>query len=121
MKKLRLLFVFAICSISFLMSSCKKEVSPELKVHVVNENSVPLRNARVEVKANGSDTSRLVSEFDKVEHTDEYGNAYFQFKNTVLITIVAKRGTLSDSTFALLETKRQRENENVYEKTIVLD
>lgn len=108
-----------LCS-SLLLVSCKKEVSPELKVHVMNENSTPLRNAIVEVKATGSETSRLTQPFKEEQRTDNYGNAYFQFKSTVLITIVASRNHLVDSTFALLETKRQRDDKNVYEKTIIL-
>lgn len=121
MKKLRLLGVFVLCASAMLFTSCKKEVSPELKVSVVNGSSMPLRNATVTVEAAGADSSRLIPEFHEEQITDNYGHAYFKFKNTVLVTIVAERGTLIDSTFALLETKRTKEKENLYEKTIVLE
>lgn len=102
------------------MISCKKEVNPELKVSVVDVNRTPLRNAVVEVRADGSDQARLIPEFQESKRTDNYGNAYFNFKGTVLITIIATRNRKSDSTYALLETKRMRKDDNVYEKTLVL-
>src|SRR5690554_5527104 len=98
MKNLRLLIAFAICS-SALMVSCKKEVNPELKVSVVDTNRVPLRNALVEVVAEGSDQSRVTPQFVEPQRTDNYGNAYFKFKGTVLITIIGSRNLKTDTTY----------------------
>ena len=122
MKKIRLLYLIGLSVFATTLFSCKKEVSPRLKVTVVDAINMPLPGTTVSVKARGTENASLSSEFDKVERTDNQGNAFFQFKNTVLITIIATRGSQSDSTFALLEVKRlKKDDENLTEKKIVLD
>lgn len=92
-----------------------------MKVTVVNSNNIPRHNILVRVDARGSEPERISAEFDQEEATDANGNAFFQFKNTVLVTIVATNGITSDTAYALLETKRTRDDENLYTKTMVFN
>lgn len=110
----------AISLVSFTFFSCKKEVSPKLKVTVFDTNNNTVHNALVRVDARGNEPQRISDEFDQEERSDEHGNAYFKFKNTVLITVIATAGPRADTIYALLETKRTKEKENLYTKKLTI-
>jgi|SRR5690606_573931 len=120
MKNLRLLSLIAISLVSATFFSCKKTVSPKLKVTVQDAANNTVRNALVKVDARGYEPARISEEFDQEELTDEHGNAYFDFKNTVLVTVIANAGLKTDTAYVLLETKRTRDDENLYTKSLTV-
>jgi len=122
MKKLSLYFLaILVVTLSF---SCKKEKSPELEVTVVNNDNEAVRRVLVTTSVDGANAGILNSEVIDSALTDNFGKAFFKYKNTVLldIAIYSNDGTrrIVDSTSVLLETKRLRgKSENRTEKKLV--
>lgn len=119
MKKLSLPFLFFLLTI--LSTSCKKEVNPEIEITVVDENRNRVGGAIVETSTEGAQGGVIGEDIVKRERTDNFGKAYFEFKNTVLVDVfLIRAGKRVDSTSVLAETKRKSGNEkNVYERTLV--
>lgn len=103
--------------------SCKKEVSPELEVTVVDGDDKILANRWVKLSVGGADNGILNAEVIDSSATDQFGKAFFSFSNTVLVDVALYRfqnsTTIIDSTSVLLETKRQRGDENKVERKLV--
>ncbi len=119
MKKLRLpLFVMLL---AFIITSCKKEVSPEIEISVLKDNGQPAGGVIVRTSVDGANGG-IINEgvLDEVK-TDKFGKAYFKYDNTILIDVAVYRGSvIVDSTSILAETKRLKRNEdNTYERTLI--
>jgi len=118
MKKLSLpLFIMLL---AFTSTSCKKEVSPEIEITVLKEDGTPQGGAWVRTSIEGAEGGIINAEIIAEERTDQFGKAYFEFDNTVLVDVAVYRGNdIVDSTSILAETKRQKPREdNVYERTL---
>lgn len=118
MKKLSLpLFIMLLALAS---TSCKKEVSPEIEITVLKEDGSPQGGAWVRTSIEGAKGGIINADVIAEERTDQFGKAYFEFDNTVLVDVAVYRGNeIVDSTSILAETKRQRPREdNVYERTL---
>ena len=122
MKKLYPTF-FVLIAVTLLFS-CKKEVSPDLEVTVVDANDQPVNNAWVKTSVPGADFGILNAEVIDSAKTDPFGKAYFSYSNTVLLDIAlyATRNDtiIRDSASVLLETKRKSpRSSNRTEKKLV--
>ena len=118
MKKLSLLF-FIITGI--FLTSCKKDVSPELEITVNDINGNKQKNAKVKVSVDGATDGIVNSRVIDSVNTDQFGKAFFQFDNTILIDVAvfSQDGTVSDSLSILCETKKLKSKENnVYTRTM---
>lgn len=118
MKKLSLLFLVIT---SVLITSCKKEVSPELEITVVDTLGAPVNQAKVKLTVDGADFGIVQAKALDSSLTDGFGKAYFSFDNTILVDASLYNGTTKvDSTSVLLETKRLKRNEdNVFERKLI--
>lgn len=104
--------------------SCKKEISPELEVTVVNIDNEPIRNVWVKTSVPGAEFGILNGEVIDSAATDMFGKAFFEYKNTVLIDIGLFAGrndtVLIDSASVLLEVKRKTKNsDNITQRKLV--
>ncbi len=118
MKKISLLFlVFS----GLFFSSCKKEISPELEVTVVDTLGFPAGGVSVKISVDGADRGIVNARIIDSAKTDGFGKAFFKFDNTVLVDAsVSRKGVPVDSVSCLCETKRlKRKEENVYERRLV--
>lgn len=118
MKKLSLLFLVIT---SVLITSCKKEISPELEITVVDTLGSPVHLAKVKLAVDGADFGPVQAKALDSTLTDGFGKAYFSFDNTILVDVGLYNGTTKvDSTSVLLETKRLKRNEdNVFERKLI--
>ena len=123
MKKssLHLLAFMAVLSVF----SCKKDVAPELVITVVNEQDVPVNFQWVKVSVDRASQGVVIEEVTDSTQTNEFGRAFFEFENTVLVDVALYAGQNTskkiDSTSVLLETKRSRDKDsNVTERKLVL-
>jgi len=102
-----------------LTFSCKKEVSPEVEVTVVNEMRERVKGAVVISSVEGAE-GNLKEFIEERKVTDAFGKVFFNYKNTVLIDyFLLRNGFPVDSTSVLAEVKRQRGDENIIERTLV--
>ncbi|MBL4710122.1 MAG: Ig-like domain-containing protein [Flavobacteriales bacterium] len=122
MKKLypTILVLFAI-TFSF---SCKKEISPDLEVTVVDANDQPVNQVWVKTSVPGAIFGILNAEVVDSSQTDVFGKAYFQYSNTVLLDLALYKTAndldIIDSASVLLETKRKSpKSSNRTEKKLV--
>lgn len=104
--------------------SCKKEISPELEVTVVDANDQPVNFVWVKTSVPGADFGILNAKVVDSSRTDVFGKAYFQFENTVLLDIALYEfpndTVIIDSASVLLETKRKSpRSSNRTEKKLV--
>jgi len=112
---------FLVLFLSSLTIACKKEKSPELEITVFNSNNEPAGNVFVRTSVPGAEFRVLQSNVIDSVRTDNFGKAFFEFDNTILIRVDAYRnsGEILDSLSVLLETKRLRGSEdNYYERTL---
>ncbi len=112
-----------ILAVAFFFS-CKKEISPDLEVTVVRNDNSPVRGAWVRTSAPGAVSGILSADVIDAARTDNFGKAYFSYKNTILIDIALLRQlndtVLIDSASALLEVKRKGPRSgNTTEKKLV--
>lgn len=122
MKKISLSFL-AITLLMFSFS-CKEEISPELEVTVVDSLDNPVSRVWVKTSVPGADFGILNNEVLDSSETDQFGKAFFKYKNTLLIDIglFANKvdSVLIDSASALLEVKRKdKGSSNSTEKKLV--
>ncbi len=104
--------------------SCKKEISPELEVTVVDSNDMPVNLVWIKTSVPGANFGILNSEVIDSAQTDRFGKAYFKYKNTVLLDIalyaLPTDNVIIDSASVLLETKRKSpKSNNITEKKLV--
>ena len=118
MKKISLLF-FVIAGL--FLGSCKKEISPELEVTVVDTLGVPAQGAKVKVSVDGANRGIINGRIIDSAQTDAFGKAFFKFDNTVLVDVAVYRGAVPvDSVSCLCETKRlKRKEDNIFERRLV--
>lgn len=112
---------FLIITLSLMTVSCKKEKSPELEITVLRSNNEPARNVWVRTSVPGAEFSVVQENILDSVVTDNFGKAFFEFDNTILIRVDAYRNPsdILDSIGILLETKRLRGSEdNYYERTM---
>ena len=108
MKKLYPTF-FVLLAVAFSFS-CKKEISPDLEVTVVDDNNAPVGQVWVKTSAPNAVFGILESDVIDSAQTNMFGKVFFFYKNTRLI----------DSASVLLETKRKsRKSTNTTEKKLV--
>lgn len=103
------------------MTSCKKEVSPELEISVVDTLGAAVGGAKVKLTVDGLEFGVVIDQAIDSTQTDAFGKAYFEFDNTILVDVgLYKFDIKVDSTSILLETKRLKRNEdNVFERTLI--
>jgi hypothetical protein len=121
MKKLSLLSVVVA---GILLSSCKKEVSPELEITVVDSLNAPVNQAKVKLSVDGAVFGIVNEKAIDSTLTDAFGKAYFDLDNTILVdvSLYNRENKKVDSTSMLLETKKLKRNEeNVYETKMVFN
>jgi hypothetical protein len=120
MKKLSLLLVVVA---GILLSSCKREVSPELEVTVVDSLNTPVRSAKVKLSVDGANFGIVNPKAIDSTQTDGFGKAYFDLDNTVLVDVSLFNGQkIVDSTSILLETKKlKKDDKNVFEIKMVFN
>tara|TARA_B110000503_G_C7168673_1_gene423197 strand:- start:1807 stop:2181 length:375 start_codon:yes stop_codon:yes gene_type:complete len=91
--------------------SCKKEISPDLEVSVVRNDNSPVAGVWVKTSAPDAVSGILQSDVIDAARTDNFGKAYFSYKNTRLIDIALYRTNndtiIIDSASVLLEVKRK--------------
>lgn len=104
--------------------SCKKEISPDLEVTVVQNDNTPVPG--VWVKTSAADAFFGILQADVIDSakTDNFGKAFFSYKNTRLIDLALYAGpndtTIIDSASVLLEVKRKSpRSSNSTEKKLV--
>ncbi len=100
---------------------CKKEKSPELEITVLNSQNNPVRGIWVRTSIEGADLGIPTEKAIDSVRTDNFGKAFFEFDNTILVDVKAffANRIVLDSTSVLLETKRLRRSEdNYYERTL---
>ncbi len=121
MKKytLPLLIIF----LSSMGVACKKEVSPELEITVLDNGGSAVRQAVVITSVPGSNQGIINPQVLDSVVTDNFGKAFFKYDNTILLRVDARyNGVLLDSLYVLLETKRlRRGDDNIYERTMQID
>jgi hypothetical protein len=122
MKKLYPTFL-VLLAVAFSFS-CKKEISPDLEVTVVDDNNVPVGQVWVKTSAPNAIFGILESDVIDSAQTDMFGKVFFSYKNTRLIDIAIYAGPneniIVDSASVLLETKRKaRKSTNTTEKKLV--
>lgn len=123
MKKLSF---YLFTSLTLLVSfSCKKEISPDLEVTVVDSLDNPVEKVWVKTSVNGAEFGVLNAEVLDSGQTDQFGKAYFEYKNTVLLDVgiyPSRESRIAiDSASILLETKRKSKNSsNTFEQKLVL-
>ena len=104
------------------MTSCKKEVSPEIEISVLNENG-QAAGARIPVKlsVDGAEDGIINEKVIGEGLTDQFGKVFFELDNTALVNVALFRGSeIVDSTSILAEMKRLKgSEENVYERTLI--
>ena len=122
MKKSSLSFL-AILAVTILFS-CKKDVSPKLLVTIVDGQDQAVQFSWIEISVNRSNQGVINPEVIDSTKTNEFGKAFFEFKNTVIVDVGLFASEFStvkvDSTTVLLETKRGRDEDgNVTERKLV--
>lgn len=101
--------------------SCKKEVSPDLEIVVVDTNGVVVPSAWVKTSVDGAVFGILNNTVLDSGRTNQSGSIIFEYDNTIVIDVaVYNAGVPVDSTSVLLETKRLKKSEdNIYTKRLV--
>ncbi len=101
--------------------SCKRDISPELEVTVVDTLGTPANGAKVRINVDGANNGVVIPRAIDSSFTDQFGKAYFEFDNTILVDIeVLNKNVVVDSVSALCEVKRKKRGEdNVYERRLV--
>lgn len=122
MKKISLSFL--ITATVLFSFSCKKEISPDLEVTVVDDTNAPVPRVWVKTSVPGAVFGFVNGEVIDSAETDQFGKAFFKFKNTILVDIglfkTQSDTILIDSSSALLEIKRKaRGSSNTIEKKLV--
>ena len=122
MKKLYPSF-FVLLAVVFSFS-CKKEISPDLEVTVVDYDNNPVRRVWVKTSAPGAVSGILDADVIDSTVTDNFGKAYFSYKNTRLLDLALYAGpndiVIIDSASVLLEVKRKSpRSSNTFEKKLV--
>jgi len=122
MKKLSLQILLSLLII--FTFSCKKEVSPEIEITVVDTLNVVRGGVWVKTSVDGAVLGPLNARVLDSVRTDQFGKAFFKYDNTVLVDVATYRNQSSrvkiDSVSILAETKRKKRNDdNVYERTLI--
>ena len=102
--------------------SCKKEVSPELEINVVDTLGQPVNQMKVKISVDGAEDGIVNARVIDSVRTDKFGKAYFKFDNTILIDVALWNNLkeVVDSLSILCETKRLKSKEdNIYERTLI--
>jgi hypothetical protein len=91
--------------------SCKKEISPDLEVTVVDYDNNAIGGVWIKTSAPGAISGILDSDVIDSARTDNFGKAYFSYKNTRLLDLALYAGpndsVIIDSLSVLLEAKRK--------------
>lgn len=112
--------------IALSLSSCKKEVQPELILTVKDELGQPLKNMRVAIFVSELESAFLDPIVIDSGRTDAVGVFRKKFINTVIVDVAAfKINANGDTTqFAMetikIEEKRQKSKENFVRRTLIL-
>ena len=117
------LHLFALMAVLTLFS-CEKEVPPELVISVVDEQDQPINFAFLRLSVDRSNQGVVIPEVIDSTKTNEFGRAFFEFSNTVLVDVglYESENTTEkiDSISVFLETKRSRDKDsNVTERKMV--
>ncbi len=102
--------------------ACKKEVSPELEINVVDTLGQPVHQMNVKISVDGAEDGIINAHVIDSVRTDKFGKAYFKFDNTILIDVALWNNLkeVVDSVSILCETKRlKRKEDNIYERTLI--
>lgn len=123
MKKLS--FSFLAIMVVLFSFSCKKEISPDLEVTVVDSLDNPVRGAWVKTSVDGAEFGVISAEVIDSGRTDNFGKVFFEYENTILIDVGVYPSqdsrTAIDSSSILLETKRKsRNSSNTFEQKLVI-
>lgn len=100
---------------------CRKEKSPELEITVLDSQDNAVRRIWVRTSIDGADQGIPTEKAIDSVQTDDFGKAFFEFDNTILVDVKTYRNdrVVLDSTSVLLETKRlKRSEDNYYERTL---
>lgn len=105
--------------------SCKKEISPDLEVTVVDVNNDVVKGVWIKTSVPGAIYGIVNSEVLDSAQTDLFGKAFFSYSNTVLLDLALYERAIStviiDSASVLLETKRKSpRSSNTTNRTLVL-
>lgn len=105
----------------FTTVSCKREVSPELEITVVDTLGAAVSKAKVRINVDGAIDGIITPRAIDSTQTDGFGKAYFEFDNTILVDVqLLKSGIVVDSTSVLCEEKRlKRGEDNVFERKLI--
>lgn len=122
MKKLYPTF-FVLLAVAFSFS-CKKEISPDLEVTVVDNDNKAVGGVWVKTSAPDAVSGILESDVIDSAKTDDFGKAFFSYKNTRLLDLALYAGpndnVIIDSASVLLEIKRKSSrSSNTTEKKLV--
>lgn len=122
MKKSSLYFLAILAALTLF--SCEKEVPPELVISVVDEQDQVINFAWIEVSVDRANLGVINEDVIDSTKTNEFGRAFFEFDNTVLVDVSLYASEFStekiDSISVLLETKRSRDKtSNVTERKLV--
>lgn len=122
MKKIRLGLCFLLLAATLF--ACKKEVSPVLEITVVDLDGAVVKDAWVQISVDGAVNGVLSPQVVDAAATDEKGEVFFEFDNTVLInaTLYKTEGSsiVQDSISVLCEEKRQIAKFNTIERQMTI-
>jgi hypothetical protein len=101
------IIIAILAGVALLNYSCQKPTPPKAVVLVVDENNVPIKGARVIVKAANSDSAHtvvyLLNEAKSVADTswtDKEGKVFYDFKYESIYKVEVTVGTDRDHPFA---------------------
>lgn len=122
MKKIRLGLCFLLLAATLF--ACKKEVSPTLEITVVDLDGAAVKDAWVQISVDGARNGMLSPQVVDAAGTDDKGEVYFEFDNTVLINARLYKSETSsivqDSMSVLCEEKRQIGKFNTIERKMTI-